>query len=141
MPVGGLPLPPDVAGFFRSSGGSRDAQGGIVDKACLVITPDAKSALLDDAGTIAPEWIAHTLDLFTRGGDASELSKITSPTLVVATDDPFLPPAVLQEHVVSRVKNARIEVLRGPGHYPQIERRDETAAILQRFWADQGTVR
>lgn len=138
VPVGGLPLPPDVAAFFRSSGGSRDAQGRIVDKACLTVTPEAKSALLDDAGKIAPAWIAHTLDLFTRGGDASQLAKITCPTLVVATDDPFLPPALLEEAVVSRVKNARIEILRGPGHYPQIERRDETAAILERFWAAQG---
>jgi pimeloyl-ACP methyl ester carboxylesterase len=134
VPLGGLPLPDDVAGFFRTSGARRDAQGGILDKACLDLPPATKEALLDDAGRIAPAWIAHAFDLWTRGGDVSALAKITSPTVVIASDDPFLPAALLEEQIVSRVKGARLETVRGAGHYPQLERRDETAAVLRRFW-------
>lgn len=136
VPVGGLPLPDDVAGFFRGSGGQRAAQGGILDKACLSLSPAAKEACLDDAGAIDPAWIAHTFDLWTRGGDASALTSIACPTLVVATDDPFLPVAFLEDQIVSRVKNAKLELLRGAGHYPQLERREETGAILRRFWRE-----
>ncbi|MDB4933423.1 MAG: alpha/beta hydrolase [Labilithrix sp.] len=138
VPVGGLPLPDDVAGFFRASGAQRGAQGGILDKACLALPPAAKEALLDDAGRIAPAWIAHAFDLWTRGADASALAKIASPTLVVASDDPFLPAAFLEAQIVSRVKGARLEMVRGAGHYPQLERCDDTAAILERFWSELG---
>ena len=135
VPVGGLPLPDDVAGFFRGSGGSARHRGGSSTRRASPLSA-AKEACLDDAGAIDPAWIAHTFDLWTRGGDATALTSIACPTLVVATDDPFLPVAFLEDQIVSRVKNARLEVLRGAGHYPQLERRDETAAILGRFWGE-----
>lgn len=137
VPVGGLPLPEEVAGFFRSSGGQRAAQAAILDKACLALPAAAKDACLDDAGRIDPAWIAHAFDLWTRGAAASALETITSPTLVVATDDPFLPPSLLDEAIVRRVKSARLETIPGLGHYPQLEGKDQTADVVRRFWATQ----
>ena len=104
----------------------------------LGLTPGAKEALLDDAGRIAPAWIAHAFDLWTRGADASALATIVCPTLVIATDDPFLPHALLQEQVVDPIAGARLERLHGPGHYPQNERPEETSALLQAFWKMAG---
>ena len=141
VPRGGLLLPEEVARLFRTSGGKRDAQGGILDQACLGLTPRAKEALLDDAGRIAPAWIAHAFDLWTRGADASALAAIVCPTLVIATDDPFLPHALLQEQVVDPIAGARLERLHGPGHYPQNERPEETSALLQAFWKTAGGAR
>ncbi len=136
VPVSGLALPEDIARFFRSSGGQRAAQGAILDKACLALPAAAKDACLDDAGRVAPAWIAHAFDLWTRGADAV-LETISSPTLVVATDDPFLPPTLLDEAYVRRVKGARLETIPGVGHYPQLEGKDQTADVVRRFWASQ----
>jgi len=136
VPLSGLPLPPEVAAAFRGSGGNRAAQEAILDQACLELAPAAKHALLDDAATIAPAWIARALDLFVAGGDASKLAAITCPTLVVATDDPFLPPAFLEQAIVAKIAGARLATLHGPGHYPQVEHPDALAALMRAFLAE-----
>lgn len=134
VPLGGLALPADVASAFRSSGGNRAAQGAILDQACCELTTDAKERLLDDAGTIAPAWIARSLDLFVAGADAAALSTIDCPTLVVATSDPFLPPALLEQQIVSRISGAKLTTIAGPGHYPQVERPGALLETLRSFW-------
>jgi non-heme chloroperoxidase len=134
VPLSGLALPVPVASAFRSSGRNRDAQAAILDQACCELTPDAKERLLDDAATLSPEWIARSLDLFVRGGDVSVLAKIDCPTLVVATSDPFLPPAFLQQEIVSRIGGAKLATITGPGHYPQVERPHALLDTLRSFW-------
>ncbi len=136
VPLSGLPLPAEVANAFRASGGSRAAQGAILDQACLELSTEAKDALLDDAGAIAPGWIARSLELFVAGGDVTRLADISCPTLVVATDDPFLPPPFLEQTVVSKIAGAKLAVVKGPGHYPQIERPDALASTLGSFFAE-----
>ena len=63
------------------------------------------------------------------------LDMVVAPTLVVATDDPFLPPAFLRQAVVQPIRGARMTHLPGPGHYPQVERPHETAALVGAFLA------
>lgn len=134
VPLSGLAMPPDVANAFRSSGGNRAAQAGILDRSCRELSPDAKDRLLDDAATIAPDWIARSFDLFSTGTDVAPLAEIAVPTLVVATSDPFLPPAFLQETVVARIRGAKLTTIEGPGHYPQVERPRALADTLRSFW-------
>jgi len=55
--------------------------------------------------------------------------------LALATDDPFLPPAFLQQAVVDKIARAKLAYLPGAGHYPAAERPAETAAILLAFRA------
>jgi pimeloyl-ACP methyl ester carboxylesterase len=133
VPLSGLPLPPDVAKAFRSSGGDRAVQAAILDQACLALAPQAKEAMLEDASSIDPAWIARAFDLFTAGGESAKLAAIACPTLVVATDDPFLPPALLTQTIVSKIPGARLATIHGPGHYPQVERPDDLAPVLQAF--------
>lgn len=136
VPLSGLPLPDDVRSAFRSSGGDRAAQAAILAQACLELRPDDEAALLDDAATVSKTWIARGLDLFVAGGETTRLAEIACPTQVIATDDPFLPPAFLDEAIVSRIRGARLAVLRGPGHYPQIERPEALATLLRGFFAE-----
>ncbi len=133
VPLAGIALPPDADGLFRSAGGDANKLGTILDLACKQLTPEAKRALVDEALTIAPESIARVYELWSKGVDA-DLSGLDVPTLVVATDDPFTPPAMLNPQVVDRIAGARLAVLRGPGHYPTVERPAETAALLTEFW-------
>ncbi|MFE8604263.1 alpha/beta fold hydrolase [Archangium violaceum] len=138
VPAAGLPLPPDAAGLFRTSANDREKQKTILGLACKQLSPEALERLLKVGGGVAKASIEGSFDAWTGGGFAAKLASITAPTLVVATDDPFLPPAFLREAVVRPIQNARLAYLPGPGHYPQVERPAETAALLTSFLAGLG---
>jgi non-heme chloroperoxidase len=134
VPVAGLPLPPEVATGFRSAGGRAEALGGILDAACRQLPRQGRDELLEAALAIAPEVIAEGFDAWTMGSD-DELATVPAvPSMVLATDDPFLPAPLLARAVVARLPGARLEHLPGPGHYPQVERPEPTAQHLQALW-------
>ncbi|HEY1098288.1 MAG TPA: alpha/beta hydrolase [Myxococcota bacterium] len=134
VPTSGIPLPDDARGLFSTSGGDRGKQGTILGLAAPTMTDATKQRLLDDAGTIAPDVIAAVFAAWSAGADI-DLGAITAPALIVGTDDPFLPPALLNEAVVGRISRGRFAHLPGPGHYPQVEAPATTAAILNAFLA------
>lgn len=138
VPASGLPLPDDARGLFHNSGGSREMQKTILGLACKQLDDAARERLLDDAGTIPTACIQGALAAWTAGGLDAQLPAIKARTLVVATDDPFLPPAFLKSSVVDKIKGARLAVLPGPGHYPQVERARETALLVDAFLAGLG---
>lgn len=135
VPLGGLPLPPDAAGLFRSAPGSREVMGTILNIACTSLAPDEHARLLDVAATVDDRCVAEALEAWMAGSDANLTAKIAAPTLVVATDDPFLPPAFLQQAVADTIPRAKLTHLPGCGHYPAAERPSETAALLLAFRA------
>ncbi len=135
VPASGLPFPPDAATLFRQSTGNRDSQRTILGLAAPGFKGDALEALLDDAGTVSREAIEQGFDAFSTGGFADKLGAIRAPTLVVATDDAFLSPALLRERVCDPIAGSRLAYLPGPGHYPHCERPVETAALLEAFLA------
>lgn len=133
VPAGGVPLPDEVSTMFRGSGATRAAQGGILDAATKQLDPAVKEALVADAANVSTACIEQAFDAWTGGGFSDVVSNIIAPTLVLATDDPFLSPEILREHVTDPIKSARQAYLAGPGHYPLAERPSETAAILEGF--------
>lgn len=133
VPVTGIPLPDDARGLFRGCGGSRELQGTILNLACKELTEAARARLLDDSVQTEPVCVAQAFEAWSAGAGAVQLEAITAPTLVVGTDDPFLPQAFLREQVAGPIPGARLVHLPGPGHYPQIERVRETAALLTAF--------
>lgn len=132
VPPQGMTLPPEAQQLFRGSGGDRGMQGTILGLACKQIPDATRERLLDLAQAVSAECVAQTFDAWS-GGFGEPLGPIQAPVLVVATDDPFTPPAFLQEAVLAPLSRARLCVLPGPGHYPQNERPRETAAILTAF--------
>lgn len=139
VPASGIPLPPEAVGLFRTSAGSREKQKAILDMACKQLSESSLEKLLGDAAAVSEASIVGSFDAWTAGGIAERLARIAAPTLVVATDDPFLPPAFLRQTVVQPIRGARMAHLPGPGHYPQVERPHETAALVGAFLA--GSVR
>ncbi len=133
VPLSGMSLPPEADALFRAAGGDAAKLGTVLDLACKALTDHDRSALVREALRIAPHVIATGLDVWTRGED-SALSAISAPTLVLATDDPFLTPAFLEERVVARIARAELRVMPGPGHYPQVEAPADTARVLTEFW-------
>jgi non-heme chloroperoxidase len=138
VPASGMQLPPDAAGLFRTSAGDREKQKIILGLACKQLSAESLERLLKDSVTVGKAAVESGFDAWTGGGFEAKLASITAPTLVVATDDPFLPPAFLREKVVNLIKNARLTYLPGPGHYPAVERPVETAALLTSFLAGLG---
>jgi pimeloyl-ACP methyl ester carboxylesterase len=138
VPAAGMQLPPDAAGLFRTSGGDREKQKIILGLACKQLSAESLERLLKDSVTVSKAAVESGFDAWTGGGFEAKLASITAPTLVVATDDPFLPPAFLREKVVNLIKGARLTYLPGPGHYPAVERPLETAALLTSFLAGLG---
>ena len=136
VPASGVSLPPEAIGLFRYSGGNRDMQSIILGLASPGLDPADKEALLDDAAIISPECILESFDAWTAGGFADQLDRIRARTIVVgAADDIFLPADVLRSMVVEPIRGARFAYLPGAGHYVQVELPDQTAAVLQGFFA------
>jgi pimeloyl-ACP methyl ester carboxylesterase len=138
VPLGGLPLPPDAAGLFRSAPGSREVMSTILGLACTALSDAERTRLLDVAAGVEDRCVAEALEAWMAGSDASLAATIGAPTLVVATDDPFLPPAFLQQAVADPIARAALVHLPGCGHYPAAERPAETAATLLAFRAGLG---
>ncbi|RAL20210.1 alpha/beta hydrolase [Lujinxingia litoralis] len=134
VPATGMELPPEAHDLFLSAGQNREKLAAILGMATLELSEDAAEVMLDDAMTIPAECIKASYLAWTGGGFEDELASIQAPTLVVGTDDPFLPPDFLKAVMVEPIANASFAYLPGPGHYPQVERSAELAAIINAFF-------
>ncbi len=138
VPASGLPLPPEALGLFRNAT-TAEAHGTILGMACTNLSEAGRAHLLAAAATVPAACIAEALDAWTGASFADELAAVTAPTLVVATDDPFLPPAFLRQAVAEPLRG-RLTVLHGAGHYVPVERAAETALLVEAFIAGLGRV-
>lgn len=135
VPPSGMPLPDDARALFRGSGQNREAQKTILGLACKQLSDASLERLLGDAGSVAKACVEQAFDAWTGASFADRVGEIRAPTLVVGTDDPFLPPDFLRREIVDRIPRADLAYLPGPGHYVQVERPRETAAVLRAFLA------
>ena len=133
VPLGGLPLPEGVARSFRGAGGKRADFDAIFSAAYRELQPRDRALLIEETLDIAPEVIAETFDTWSQGL-AGAAPTIAARALVMATDDPFLPPQLLADAVMARLSQASLVHLAGPGHYPQVERPAATANRLMELW-------
>ncbi len=88
------------------------------------------------------DWYIRLLDeldtspVVVNGGPASaryDLGAVGAPTLVVWGDQDSLFPVAHGEHVARSVRNGRIELLRGVGHCPHLERPKALAGVIRDF--------
>jgi len=135
VPACGIPLPDEAIGLFSGAGGNREAQKTILGMACKELSAASLERVLDDGAKTSPAAVRLSFDAWRTGGFSDALAAIRAPLLCLGTDDPFLPPAFLRAEVVSKIKDARFAFLPGPGHYVQVERPRETAALLEAFLA------
>lgn len=133
VPASGMQLPPEADGLFSTSGGDRGKQGAILDLACKELAPADKAWLLDEAGRIDPARITRMYRAWTGASFVDRLARVQAKTLVIATDDPFLPPDFLRAAIVDKIAGATLHTLPGPGHYPNVERPAELARVVERF--------
>lgn len=133
VPARGLNVPPEAAALFSGAGGKAEPMGKVLDMSCRMLPPKAREKLLHLAVEVGPGAVAESFDAWTRSHFEDKLSAVGCPTLVMATDDPFLTPSLLREAVARKIRGARQAYLPGPGHYPQVEKPRETAALVEAF--------
>lgn len=134
VPTSGMELPPDAHGLFFNSGKNRDLQSTILGLACTNLPDEERERMLDDSGKIPVSCIQQAYTAWTGGDASANLGAITARTLVVGTDDPFLPHDFLKAAVVDQIPNAEFAYLAGCGHYPQNESPQKTAELLEAFF-------
>lgn len=135
VPACGIPLPDDAVGLFSTSGGNRESTKIILGMACKDLPEGGADWLADIAMTTSPEAVKYGFFAWSGGGFSDALGRIQAPVVCLGTDDPFLPPAFLRAEVIGKIQGSRFAYLSGPGHYVQVERPRETAAVLEAFLA------
>ena len=65
------------------------------------------------------------------------IEKISVPTLVIAGDEDQVYPPALAQDLARRIPGARLEMMRGLGHLPNMEQPEEFNAVLLRFLKEQ----
>ncbi len=138
VPASGMPgFPEQALPLFRNAH-TAEAHTAILGMACTNLSDSGREHLLAAAATVPANCIAEAFEAW-RGADFGDaLAAITARTLVVASDDPFLPPDFLRAAIVGRIAGARLAVLPGAGHYVPVERSREAAALLTAFLAGLG---
>jgi pimeloyl-ACP methyl ester carboxylesterase len=64
------------------------------------------------------------------------LHRITAPTLVIWGEQDALVSCAYAQRFAEGIAGARVEILRGCGHVPQVERLEETLVLVQGFLAE-----
>jgi len=65
----------------------------------------------------------------------SRVSTVTAPTLVICGEEDHLTPPKYSRFLGERIAGARVVVVRGAGHYVQVEKPRETTAAIREFLA------
>lgn len=133
VPASGAALDEETYAFFHASGGNREAQAGIFGQATLDLPEGALEKLSDDAIKVPADMIQQGLVAWTQGGFEDKLAQIDAPTLVVTSDDPFLPADFLKAAIADKIAGAQMAHIAGAGHYLQIERCAQTARVIEDF--------
>jgi 3-oxoadipate enol-lactonase len=79
-----------------------------------------------------PEGYARTCDALAEMSPA-DTSRIDCPTLLVTGDEDVVAPPQAVRMLGERIAGSRLEVLRGCGHWPLVEKPEECTDLLKRF--------
>lgn len=132
VPPSGPDLSPSLRHLFHTSAGDPEKLGAILDLCCLQLPAAERERLMALAVALDPAFLRGSFEAWSRGLDDG-LDRIRTPTVVLTTDDPYFPAALQQSEVVAQIPGARRCYLPGPGHFPLVERPQETAAIVESF--------
>lgn len=134
-PLGGNTLPDEVRQMLRESGGDPFAQTGIRKAFSRALGESDLKDLVKAEVLMGEEATRAYYDAFTIGHSAGESSSgVRAPTLIIAADhDPVITPETVRSIHRARFPDATLEFVSGSGHWPQIERPEETARLVSSF--------
>ncbi|MEM1416293.1 MAG: alpha/beta hydrolase [Myxococcota bacterium] len=133
VPAGALPLPDELATLFRGAGGNRESFATILGMASPELATSDRDALVEAAMGIPAEGIAQSFDAWSLEDHAERLSAIRCPTLIVGSDDAFLPRELLEGAIQAKIAGSELTMIDGAGHYLPLERPDALWQALGAF--------
>ncbi len=133
VPASGFPLPDDIYGLFHASGEDPDLRRLILSISSPDMTQDDIEYVASAADSMPAVAVTESLAAWTGANFADKLHQIFSPTMVLVSDDPFMPVDLLQALVADPIDNAFVNYFPGSGHYLQVEDPVRTAAEIEAF--------
>jgi pimeloyl-ACP methyl ester carboxylesterase len=100
------------------------------------IRPRLASMLLHDALRASPVGLWSAARIVVGTDLRNELGRIEAPTLVIWGENDRLLPVMHGHTCITLVPNGRLEIVRGAGHVPMLERPEEVSRLLRGFLAD-----
>lgn len=145
---GPLPAPPDTArGPIRARGAKARAEGvaGMADIADALVRaslstetrarrPAAVAFVRESLMRQDPDGYARSCEALADAQPA-DLMQVGCPALLVTGDEDAVAPPQSVRAMAQKLTDARVEVLRGCGHWTPVERPEECAALLRAFLA------
>jgi pimeloyl-ACP methyl ester carboxylesterase len=135
IPPSGFPLSLWKTELLRTSAGNAEKQKTIYRLGCNLLKPEVFERLVEDAGKVSQAAIEQGFDTWSKASFVEQVRTIRARTLIIASDDPYLPQKRLRESVLPLIKGARLAYLPGAGHHAASERPHEVAALIQSFLA------
>jgi pimeloyl-ACP methyl ester carboxylesterase len=87
-----------------------------------------------------PDGYARTCEALAEA-EAADVARIVCPTLLVTGDEDTIAPAQSVRQLGGRIADSRVEVVPRCGHWTPVERPEESAGLLTRFYASGRVMR
>lgn len=121
--------------FFRSIPANPEAANRWLASLTHEPLPPEERRLLGAAAAGAnPEAALANFDSWTALDFSEEAATIDTPTLVIASEGDH--PGFARDHVAALIAGSRFEILASSGHYPQLERPEVIAGLIEAFVAE-----
>jgi len=134
IPLGGTRLPDEALAPFRALGGDYAAQRAARAQLSPALVDEQLDRLTRTGVPARPDVVSHYVDVWNDGAaHTPPESAFTGPVLVIRGDaDAFVTQEVAAA-VVSRLPQAREEVIDQGGHWAHVEYPDQVAALIDAF--------
>jgi pimeloyl-ACP methyl ester carboxylesterase len=137
VPLGGLPLPDDLASAMRKLGGDGEAQRQMRSQLAVAASPAKLAAMVAAGLKVRPDVVGQLLDAWSQGLPAGrEPTQYSGPVLIIGgAEDGFTTPELLRTAIAPRFPQAELEFVDRAGHWPHMEQPIEIASRIDRFLA------
>ncbi len=140
VPASGFGLDADTAAFFQSSGDDDAALAEIFNILTGKLHASSVMNVLVErarAGTSKAAYLGY-LNAWTNTNFADDVAAVQAPVLVLAgAHDGALGPEHMKETYMIQLKDVRMEVIDGAGHYPMLETPMEFFTKLDAYLTEQ----
>jgi 3-oxoadipate enol-lactonase len=79
-----------------------------------------------------PDGYARTCDAL-ADAQAADTAAIDCPTLLITGDEDVVAPPQMVRQIANKISGARVEILRGCGHWTPVEKPEECSDLLRQF--------
>jgi pimeloyl-ACP methyl ester carboxylesterase len=137
VPLAGTHLPEDEIAPFRSLGGQRDRQRAVRIQLSASLRAEDLEHLVEIGTNVPAEVVPQLADAWNEGdpGGGSP-SRYVGPVVIVRGEsDPFVTAGLLQDGVIPRFPGARVETVKGAGHWVHVEQPAAVAHVVRTLLA------